>query len=186
MTVLEEVGNRKPLKKQKNKIMKKIIILFIVFTPFVLRAQNVNGSDTATMARRNTLPSNIAIMDSLISQKVSKILGYLEPQRYKMYQTENIYNLLKLDTWTGRVWQVQWGDTKERVEVIINYRDLRDWSTGKDDDYEYAAKNRNGRFEMYPTKNMYTFILLDTYSGKTYQVQWSTGYGGRFCEPITD
>lgn len=166
--------------------MKKTIILIIIFMPFALKAQSVNVSDSTAIAKHDTLPSDIALMDSLISEKVSRILGYLEPQRYKMYQTENIYNLLKLDTWTGRVWQVQWGDAKERMEVPINYRDLRDWPTGKEDEYEYAAKYRNGRFEMYPTKNMYTFILLDTYSGKTYQVQWSTGYEGRFCEPITD
>lgn len=166
--------------------MKKIVIIIIMFAPFVLRAQNVNVSDSTTMEKHDTLPSDIAIIDSLIFQNVSVILGNLEPQRFKMYQTDNIYNLLKLDTWTGRVWQVQWGETKERMEVLINYRDLRDLPTEKEDDYEYAAKNRNGRFEMYPTKNMYTFILLDTYSGKTYQVQWSTGYEGRFCEPITD
>lgn len=165
--------------------MKKVIIILILLNPLLSKAQS-STTDSVTVARRDTLPTDIAIMDSLLSQKVSKLLGYLESPRYKMYQTENIYNLLKLDTWTGRVWQVQWGDSKERVEVIINYRDLRDWPTGKEDAYEYAAKNRNGRFEMYPTKNMYTFILLDTYTGKTYQVQWSTGYGGRFCEPITD
>ena len=166
--------------------MKKIIIVLIVFAPFVLRAQSVIVSDSTIRAKNDTLPSDIALMDSLLSQKVSTILGYLEPQRFKMYQTENIHNLLKLDTWTGRVWQVQWGDTQDRIEVLINYKDLRDWPTGEEDDYEYAAKNRNGRFELYPTKNMYTFILLDTYSGKTYQVQWSTKYEGRFCVPITD
>lgn len=166
--------------------MKKIVIIIIIFAPFVLRAQNVNVSDSTTMGKHDTLPSDIAIIDSLIFQNVSVILGNLEPQRFKMYQTDNIYNLLKLDTWTGRVWQVQWGETKERMEVLINYRDLRDLPTEEEDDYEYAAKNRNGRFEMYPTKNMYTFILLDTYSGKTYQVQWSTKYGERFCVPITD
>jgi len=31
-----------------------------------------------------------------------------------------------------------------------------------------------GRYELYPTKNMYTFILLDTEEGYTYQVQWNT------------
>lgn len=166
--------------------MKKIIIILILLIPLVSIAQSVSVSDSALVPKKDTLPKEMAMMDSLLTQKISILLGSLESQRYKMYQTENIYNLLKLDTWTGRVWQVQWGDTNERVEVMINYRDLRDWPTGKEDEYEYAAKNRNGRFEMYPTKNIYTFILLDTFSGKTYQVQWSTGYGGRFCEPITD
>ena len=27
--------------------------------------------------------------------------------RYKLYKTENVYNLLKLDTKTGKIWQVQ-------------------------------------------------------------------------------
>ena len=30
-----------------------------------------------------------------------------------------------------------------------------------------------GRFELYKTQNMYNFILLDTSSGATWQVQWS-------------
>lgn len=166
--------------------MKKVIVILIILIPLLSKAQSSSTTDSVAVAKRDTLPTNIAIMDSLLSQKLSKLLGCLESQRYKMYQTENIYNLLKLDTWTGRVWQVQWGDTKDRVELMINYRDLKDWPTGKESDYEYAAKNRNGRFEMYPTKNMYTFILLDTFSGKTYQVQWSTKSGERFCVPITD
>jgi hypothetical protein len=31
-----------------------------------------------------------------------------------------------------------------------------------------------GRFELYPTNNVYNFILLDTIFGDAYQVQWST------------
>lgn len=31
-----------------------------------------------------------------------------------------------------------------------------------------------GRFELYKTQNMYNFILLDTFDGRTWQVQWST------------
>ena len=30
-----------------------------------------------------------------------------------------------------------------------------------------------GRFELYPTKNVYNFIMLDTATGSTWQVQWS-------------
>ena len=32
------------------------------------------------------------------------------------------------------------------------------------------AKN----YEIYPTQNMFNFILLDTYTGRSWQVQWST------------
>ena len=31
----------------------------------------------------------------------------------------------------------------------------------------------NGRFTLYPTKNMFNFILLDQIDGNMWQVQWS-------------
>lgn len=56
--------------------------------------------------------SLLSRIDTLI-QVNNEYLDHLETNtslkgRYKMYQTENIYNLLKLDTKTGRLWQVQW------------------------------------------------------------------------------
>lgn len=36
-----------------------------------------------------------------------------------------------------------------------------------------------GRFELYPTKNIYNFILIDTKKGYTYQVQWHTKESSR-------
>lgn len=43
---------------------------------------------------------------------------------------------------------------------------------------------RAGRFELYATNNMYQFILLDTETGRTWQVQWNTEYNKRFRERI--
>ena len=37
--------------------------------------------------------------------------------------------------------------------------------------YRYIAEN--GRFKLYPTGNMYNFIMVDTIDGRTFQVQWS-------------
>ena len=31
-----------------------------------------------------------------------------------------------------------------------------------------------GRFELYPTSNMFNFLLLDARTGKVFQVQWNT------------
>lgn len=95
---------------------------------------------------------------------------------YKLYPTENIWNFLKLDTRTGRIWQVQFsvdGD-KDRFEVVLNSKDLI-W------DGKYFI---NGRFELYPTQNMYNFILLDQITGDTYQVQWSLKEENRGIIPI--
>ena len=42
----------------------------------------------------------------------------------------------------------------------------------------------NGRFELYPTNNMYNYIMIDTYVGTTYQVQWHTESNKRFRKLI--
>ena len=45
-------------------------------------------------------------------------------------------------------------------------------------------KEVKDRFTLYPTQNMYNFILLDQISGKTWQVQWSIDYINRHITPI--
>ncbi|MCR5444226.1 MAG: hypothetical protein K6E96_00900 [Bacteroidales bacterium] len=94
--------------------------------------------------------------------------------RYKMYPTQNINILLKLDTKRGRIWMVQYRlKDQSSMEVII-------------DDYAAVSEKEgwNGRFEMYPTQNIHNFIMLDTETGQVYQVQWSVDYDKRFVEKI--
>ena len=94
--------------------------------------------------------------------------------RYKMYQTENIYNLLKLDTKTGRLWQVQWNlNGGNEGSLIIN-----------DDDLTYGLEYVSSSFELYPTKNMYQFILLNKTDGRTWHVQWGMEEGKRWIRRI--
>lgn len=108
-------------------------------------------------------------------------IGYTSAQnaqnvpRYKMYQTENIYTLLKLDTATGKVWMVQYS-LGDNVGMVVPVDDRTLLIPG--------IKEEAGRFELYPTKNMYNFILLDTKYGNTYQVQWSFNVLNRGRVPI--
>ncbi len=90
---------------------------------------------------------------------------------YKLYKTENMWTFLELETFTGRIWQVQYtvNDSHDRMKTSLNVSDLT-----VDDGNAYA-----GRFELYPTPNIYNFILLDTSTGRTWQVQWSTSYSDR-------
>lgn len=83
---------------------------------------------------------------------------------YELYPTENMYNFLKLNTSDGRITQVQYGINNDgaRFECSLNSLPLVD-----------ASQAQNGRFKLYPTQNMYTFLLLDTINGRTWQVQWS-------------
>ena len=92
---------------------------------------------------------------------------------FQMYPTQNMYTFLKLDTRNGRIWQVQYSMDDNRLESFLNLIPLV-----SDED------ESNGRFELFPTQNMYTFILLDHISGETYQIQWSQEYSNRLVIPI--
>lgn len=88
--------------------------------------------------------------------------------RYKLYPTENMWTFLKLDTCTGRVWQVQYdvnGDNRMQNQFVYI---LLDWGESWDE------LDNIGRFELYPTQNMYNFLLMDKKNGRIWQIQWST------------
>lgn len=86
--------------------------------------------------------------------------------KFQLFPTQNMWNFIKLNTQTGEMWQVQYSinDDKNRVSVTLNKTVL----------VESSDKMVNGRFTLYPTQNMYTFLLLDTIDGRMWQVQWST------------
>ena len=93
--------------------------------------------------------------------------------KYKLYGTENIGTFLKLDTCTGRIWQVQYAinDDNRMQTQIVSVR--LDWTE------DWSDLTNMGRFELYPTKNMYNFLLIDKQSGRIWQIQWSTNPDNR-------
>lgn len=91
---------------------------------------------------------------------------------FKLYQTENIYNLLKLDTKTGRIWQIQWSLDEDNEGV---------WSINSID---LSVVYGSSTFELYPTKNIYQFILLDKATGRQWHVQWGFEYKKRWIRQI--
>lgn len=94
--------------------------------------------------------------------------------RYKLYPTNNMWTFLKLDTRTGRIWQVQWSlESDKRFESVLSRLPLTWDSEGVD-----------GRFELYRTSNTFNFVMLDRINGNTYQVQWSQEADKRFVVPI--
>ena len=82
---------------------------------------------------------------------------------YRLFSTKNIYTFIKLNTRNGQMWQVQWSLKSNQFETTLS--DI----SRVDKDAE-----KNGRFFLYPTTNIYNFILLDQIDGRTWQVQWST------------
>ena len=116
-------------------------------------------------------------LDSLTMEYIDAIyerVGMSTP-RFKLFKTDNIYNLIKLDTATGRTWQVQYRtNSTDSMTIPIDDTSLL---------LNYEIE-KSGRFDLYPTSNMYTFILMDTETGRTWQVQWSTEASRRFRERI--
>ena len=96
--------------------------------------------------------------------------------RYKLFSTQNMWTFIKLDTRTGQMWQIQYSlsDDKTRFECNLNPKSL---VTVNDNQV-------NGRFELYPTTNIYNFILLDQIDGRSWQVQWSFDENDRTLIPI--
>lgn len=154
--------------------MKNIIIVIMLLAGLTASAQTKVTMDSL-IREVQALRQELYESDSVNKLYFDVIRRNIDIPRYKMYQTDNIYNLLKLDTRTGKVWQVQYRISKAESSVVsINWGGVVLESNGWD-----------GRFELYPTKNIHTFIMLDTGTGDTYQVQWSTtGDDYRFVEPL--
>jgi hypothetical protein len=93
---------------------------------------------------------------------------------YRLFPTENMWTFIKLNTRNGQMWQVQYdvqGDN--RGEVSLSSISLAS-----------KANETNSRFTLYPTQNMWTFILLDQINGQMWQVQWSMDAEKRGIVPI--
>lgn len=82
---------------------------------------------------------------------------------YRLFSTRNMYTFIKLDTRNGKMSQVLWS-TKGN--------DYRFESTLSDISRVNKDEEKNGRFYLYPTTNIYTFIMLDQIDGRAWQVQW--------------
>ncbi len=104
-----------------------------------------------------------------------KIDKQVEAPIYQLFPTENYWTFIKLDTRNGRMWQVHFtiSEGEYEGELILN-----------SDSLVLSTEEINGRFTLYPTKNMYNFILLDQMNGKTYQVQWNSDKEKRFVSRI--
>lgn len=145
-------------------------LLFLLLTISVCMPAFAQTDTTVVVANKPTLTPKDSLFVGVL-QSIASETAYQNIPRYKLYKTENLYNLIKLDTATGRLWQVQYGMNKdaERMQVVIDDTSLL-----------WLDEPVPGRYELYPTNNTYTFILLDTKYGYAYQVQWNTNPDKRF------
>ena len=114
--------------------------------------------------------NSIAFAESSISESQA---------RYRLFPTKNMWTFLKLDTMTGKIWQVQYSieGADYRFETVLNPHAIIKL---------LDQKKIIARYTLYPTQNTYNFILLDQIDGHTYQVQWSGEKENRLVVPISD
>lgn len=149
--------------------MKKIlIVLGLMCLPFLGQAQN-KGS-------QNLLDSIHIEVKDIAKQLAKQYLDGVFSKTYKLYKTENIYTFLRLNTSNGKIDQVQWNlDRDKEFITVLNAVDLT---------FGISIGNHNGRFELYPTQNMYQFLLLDKTVGNMWHVQWGLDSKKRWIVPI--
>ena len=138
--------------------------------------------------------------------------GQEDIERFKVYETTNIYTSLLLDSANGQIWQLQIGigDTDRLKTVLSDFKyakSMEDITESVESNFEYWEETynskpdsivsiedkaywkpytfeerlsnkydnieQNGRFKLYPTENMYNFIMVDVINGRNWQVQWS-------------
>jgi len=82
--------------------------------------------------------------------------------------TQNIFTFIELNTETGAVWYVQFGmDAAHRFRQFIG-------AAAISENLGASASLHVGRFALYPTQNIYTFLLLDLDTSAVWQVQWGS------------
>ena len=151
--------------------MKRIVLLFLLMLPMVVMGQKTNKQyivvDSLFLKIDTLLMTNNELLNRLDINTSLK-------NRYKMYQTENIYTFLELDTKTGKVKQVQWSlESDDEGTWIINGNDL-----------SFGEGYGSGSFELYPTKNLYQFLLIDKTDGRKWHIQWGMGDNKRWIRRI--
>lgn len=148
--------------------MKKFLFFLLILSiPFLGMAQKVGKKQESTSSSQGkNIYALLSKIDTLLTIN-NMLLEQIEIDsslkgRFKLYKTENMFNFLELDTKTGKIKQVQWSlDEKNEGSSVINNVDLS-WGTG------YGS----GSFELYPTSNIFQFILIDKTNGRKWHVQW--------------
>ena len=148
--------------------MKIVLLAMMLLLPGIGYAQ--------TKGDPNLLDSIHLEVKDIAQQLAKQYVDGVLSNTYKLYKTENIYTFLRLNTSNGKIDQVQWNLDKDKEFItVLNDVDLT---------YGISIGNHNGRFELYPTQNMYQFLLLDKTFGSLWHVQWGLESKKRWIVPM--
>lgn len=120
------------------------------------------------MKQKIILSFFITLLSIIVSGQEQDNFTNEEVGVFKLYPTQNVWAFIKLNTSNGKMWQVHFSlNEDEGGTVVLNSIPL---NVGVLSDNESAI---NGRFALFPTENIYNFLLLDQLEGTIWQVQWS-------------
>ena len=82
---------------------------------------------------------------------------------YQLFPTQNMWTFILLDSYNGRLWQVQYStqDLDNLFCIPINK-------------YELVSDNENCIFSIQPLTSMYQYYLINDRTGDIWKFQWST------------
>lgn len=96
--------------------------------------------------------------------------------KYRLFRTANVWIFLELNTSNREIYLVQYS---------INENPSGSWPINSKSLLSEYEQEIPGRFTLYATTNIYNFIMLDTFIGATYQVQWNFEEQYCFVIPIS-
>ena len=136
----------------------------VLLCSVTLSAQDYSEQDSTESIFNEETIQRLALLKTLMDDSPA----------YVLYRTDNMWTFLKLETSTGKIWQVQYavGDG-DAFQVELN-----------DISLAFDGMETAGRFKLHPTDNMYNFLLLDTHTGNVWQAQWSQNPDNRGVIPI--
>jgi hypothetical protein len=91
---------------------------------------------------------------------------------YRLFSTQNTFNLLLLNTMDGSIRRLQWSQQGNTFTSTFPK------CPGA------AQSTHAGRYTLQSTQNIWTFILLDQDNGSAWYVQWSVNGDNDFCLPV--
>lgn len=108
---------------------------------------------------------NVSAQQTEYAPQMATSSIYNKDAKFLLFPTKNMYIFLKLDTSSGELWMVQYSTDGNQMEVKFPSSDYP---------LVFSTEKSNGRFFLYPTQNMYNFLLIDQIDGRVWQAQWNT------------
>ena len=71
-------------------------------------------------------------------------------------------------------WEETYNSKPDSIVSIEDKKRLKPYTFEERLSFKFDNIEQNGRFKLYPTGNMYNFIMVDVINGRSWQVQWST------------